>query len=62
MTVEQFKEDHPEVFNQIFTAGIKAGQQIQMKAEKGILPEPGTNPEFDSLTAEVDEGLKNIVQ
>lgn len=57
MTVEQFKEEHPEVFNQIFTAGIKAGQQLQAKAQSGVLPEPGTNPEFDQLSKDIDEAL-----
>ncbi|MDT0647473.1 hypothetical protein RM545_12295 [Zunongwangia sp. F260] len=40
MTVEQFKTEHPEVFNQIFTAGVKAGHQLQTEARQGILPEP----------------------
>lgn len=53
MTPEQLREKYPEACNIIFKAGMRAG----MEAQQGKLPEPGTNPEFDNLNAEVDKVL-----
>lgn len=53
MTPEQVKEQFPETFNIIFKAGMKAG----IKNQSGVLPAPGTNPEFDALNAKIDEAM-----
>ncbi len=62
MTVEKLKNEFPEVFNQIFTAGMQAGKQSSnhtMSKKNDEIYSSENAKELEEIDAAIDEHFKN---